>query len=131
SPQGSVAAGTPAAAGGTAHSGGYGTPQTGAHQGSQFSFEVNQSFAITGRGTVVTGRVSAGQIAVGEAVSVTRYGSPVARTTVAAIELSRRTVEAARAGDEPGLLLAGVDRSEVHPGDVIVPDVIPGAEIYS
>lgn len=95
------------------------SPATGI--GGSFSFRVEESFTISGRGTVVTGQVSAGEVTAGQQVAITRGPATVARTTVSGIELNRRPAQAARAGENAGLVLPGVDRSEVHRGDVIVP----------
>ena len=74
--------------------------------------------SIGGRGTVVTGTVARGRIEVGEAVAVVGLRDAV-DTVVAGIESFRRTMTAAEAGDNVGLLLRGVDRSEVDRGMVV------------
>jgi len=83
-----------------------------------FSMTIEDVFAITGRGTVVTGRVASGTVRAGMPVTVTRAAAPIA-STVTAIEQFRRTAEQASAGDNVGLLLDGVARHDVTRGDVV------------
>lgn len=84
-----------------------------------FRLTVVDVFSITGRGTVVTGVVEAGSLAVGSAVDVVRDGAPVVSTEVTGIEKFRATLEVAGPGENVGLLLRGVERSQVQPGDVV------------
>lgn len=84
-----------------------------------FSMPVDDVFSITGRGTVVTGQVVAGSISVGQLVSIMRGGQPIATVEVLGVEQFRSLLETARAGDNVGLLLKGIHRSEVAAGDVI------------
>jgi translation elongation factor EF-Tu-like GTPase len=86
-----------------------------------FSMTIEDVFAITGRGTVVTGRVATGTVRTGMPVTVTRASAPIS-TTVTAIEQFRRTAEQASAGDNVGLLLDGVARHDVTRGDVVTAD---------
>jgi elongation factor Tu len=83
-----------------------------------FSMTIEDVFAITGRGTVVTGRIATGTVRTGMPVTVTRSAGPIT-TTVKAIEQFRRTADQAGAGDNVGLLLDGVARHDVERGDVI------------
>jgi elongation factor Tu len=83
-----------------------------------FSMTIEDVFAITGRGTVVTGRIATGTIRTGMPVTVTRSAGSIA-TTVTAIEQFRRSADQAGAGDNVGLLLDGVARHDVERGDVI------------
>ncbi|HET9422464.1 MAG TPA: EF-Tu/IF-2/RF-3 family GTPase [Nocardioides sp.] len=83
-----------------------------------FSMTIEDVFSITGRGTVVTGRIATGTIRTGTSVTVTRSAGPIT-TTVTAIEQFRRTAEQASAGDNVGLLLDGVAKHDVNRGDVI------------
>ena len=85
---------------------------------SAFSMTIEDVFAITGRGTVVTGRVASGTVRAGMPVTVTRAAAPIA-STVTAIEQFRMTAEQASAGDNVGLLLDGVARHDVTRGDVV------------
>ena len=74
--------------------------------------------SITGRGTVVTGMVNRGRVAVGETVEVIGLREPV-QAVVTGIESFRRTMDDAEAGDNVGLLLRGVDRDAVERGMVV------------
>ncbi|WBQ03130.1 EF-Tu/IF-2/RF-3 family GTPase [Kribbella sp. CA-293567] len=85
----------------------------------QFTLPVEDVFAITGRGTIVTGRITSGTVRTGDQVLIMRAGQPVATTRVTAIEAFRKTLTAASAGENVGLLLEGIDKSQVLAGDVI------------
>jgi translation elongation factor EF-Tu-like GTPase len=80
---------------------------------------VEDVFSITGRGTVVTGRVQAGTVSVGEQVLLTRAGQPMLQVEVTGVEIFRKTLQTAKAGDNVGLLLRGVSRDQVLKGDVL------------
>jgi translation elongation factor EF-Tu-like GTPase len=80
---------------------------------------VEDVFTITGRGTVVTGRVGSGQLRTGQRVVVQRGAQTLAEVEVTGIEMFRKTTDVASAGDNVGLLLAGVSRSDVQRGDVL------------
>jgi translation elongation factor EF-Tu-like GTPase len=84
-----------------------------------FQLRVEDVFSITGRGTVVTGRVLAGLVRVNDPVGVQRGGVEVLRTIVSAVEMFRRTTDHAVAGDNVGLLLRDVGKSDVQQGDVL------------
>jgi translation elongation factor EF-Tu-like GTPase len=84
-----------------------------------FGMTVEDVFSITGRGTIVTGRVTAGTVAVGDQVLLSRAGTPLLQTEVTGIELFRQTAEVANAGDNVGLLLRDVQRDQVVSGDVL------------
>jgi elongation factor Tu len=83
-----------------------------------FTMTIEDVFAITGRGTVVTGRVTSGTIRVGMPVTITTASHPIA-TTVTGIEQFRKVTDQASAGDNVGLLLDGIGRYDVVRGDVI------------
>ena len=84
-----------------------------------FRMTVTDVFSIRGRGTVVTGRIEAGTLRAGDTVRITgQLGSR--STIVTAIETFRKQVEQAAAGENVGLLLEGVAKSEMRPGDLIV-----------
>jgi hypothetical protein len=86
---------------------------------SGFRMEVVDVFVITGRGTVATGTIEAGSVAVGTRVTIERAGrSPVA-AEVAALEMFRRTPKQASAGDRVGVLFRGLTRDDIATGDVI------------
>ena len=76
---------------------------------------------ITGRGTVVTGRVERGRPNVGERVQIVgTHGKPPIKTTVTAMESPRGQADVVQAGDNVGLLLSAIKRDEVVPGQVVV-----------
>jgi len=83
-----------------------------------FSMTVEDVFAITGRGTVVTGRVGSGTVRVGQAATVTTASGQLS-TTVTAIEQFRKKSDQAVAGDNVGLLLDGIGRDDVARGDTV------------
>jgi translation elongation factor EF-Tu-like GTPase len=87
-----------------------------------FQFVVEDVFSIKGRGTVVTGRVGAGKVAVGDAITVTRDGVLRRKTRVTGIEAFKKVLTVAEPGTTVGLLLADVDRQEIERGDVLARD---------
>lgn len=80
---------------------------------------IEDVFSITGRGTVVTGRVSAGTVTKGMAVAVSRDGGRLGTTVVSGIEMFRKVTDTATAGDNVGLLLQDVTRDQVTRGDIM------------
>ncbi|UFU06664.1 EF-Tu/IF-2/RF-3 family GTPase [Ruania halotolerans] len=80
---------------------------------------VEDVFSITGRGTVVTGRVDHGRLVTGQPVTVTRDGQMVVAVRIAGLEQFHATSQVAEAGDHVGLLLDGVDRTMVQRGDIV------------
>jgi translation elongation factor EF-Tu-like GTPase len=84
-----------------------------------FRMTIEDVFSITGRGTVVTGRISSGAIQKGSQVTVSRNGQQLGMTTVTGIEKFRAVLDEARMGDNVGLLLDGVQRDQVVSGDVL------------
>ncbi|MEV6417729.1 EF-Tu/IF-2/RF-3 family GTPase [Kribbella sp. NPDC051718] len=84
-----------------------------------FTMPVEDVFSITGRGTVVTGRITAGTVTEGDQVLIMRAGQQVAMSRVTGVEAFRKKLTAASAGENVGLLLEGIDRSQVLAGDVI------------
>ncbi|WP_145808849.1 EF-Tu/IF-2/RF-3 family GTPase [Kribbella amoyensis] len=84
-----------------------------------FQLTVEDVFTITGRGTVVTGRVTSGLIRVGEQVVVSRAGQQLGALQVTGVEMFRKTVNEARAGDNVGLMLSDVRRDQIERGDVL------------
>lgn len=89
--------------------------------GEKFAMTVEDVFSIKGRGTVVTGKVRSGSIHVGDTIALLR-GAERRRVEVTGIEMFRKITEEAAAGDNVGLLLAGVDRDQVKPGDILERD---------
>ncbi|WP_101652172.1 elongation factor Tu [Brevibacterium ihuae] len=85
-----------------------------------FLMPVEDVFTITGRGTVVTGRVERGVLLPNEEIEIVGIKPASSKTTVTAIEMFRKTLPDARAGENVGLLLRGTKREEVERGQVIV-----------
>ena len=83
-----------------------------------FLMPVEDVFTITGRGTVVTGRVERGQVKTGEEVQIVGLGSEK-KTVVTGVEMFRKILDDGQAGDNVGLLLRGVGKEEVERGMVI------------
>ena len=82
-----------------------------------FQMTVEDVFTITGRGTVVTGRITSGKININETVINRNSGQ---RYTVAGIEMFRKTLDYAQAGDNVGLLLRDATRDTVSRGDILI-----------
>ncbi|MGD3149191.1 EF-Tu/IF-2/RF-3 family GTPase, partial [Acinetobacter baumannii] len=79
---------------------------------------IEDVFSISGRGTVVTGRVEAGIIKVGEEVEIVGIKDTV-KTTVTGVEMFRKLLDEGRAGENCGILLRGTKREEVQRGQVL------------
>lgn len=84
-----------------------------------FMMPVEDVFTITGRGTVATGRVERGQIKVGEEVEIIGLNDAAMKTTVTGVEMFRKLLDYAEAGDNIGALLRGVTREEISRGQVL------------
>jgi elongation factor Tu len=84
-----------------------------------FLMPVEDVFTITGRGTVVTGRVERGELAVNSEVEIVGI-RPIQKTTVTGIETFHKSMDSAQAGDNTGLLLRGTRREDVERGQVVV-----------
>lgn len=84
-----------------------------------FLMPVEDVFSITGRGTVVTGRVERGRLKVNEEVEIVGLRDEILRRVVTGIEMFRKTLDEAIAGDNVGLLLRGTSKDEVERGMVI------------
>ena len=84
-----------------------------------FLMPIEDVFTITGRGTVVTGRVERGQVKVGDQVNIVGLQDEVKSTTVTGVEMFRKLLDYAEAGDNIGCLLRGIDRKEVERGQVL------------
>src|SRR5699024_9339788 len=80
---------------------------------------VEDVFTITDRGTVATGRVERGQIKVGEEVEIIGLNKDAMKTTVTGVEMFRKLLDYAEAGDNIGALLRGVDREDIKRGQVV------------
>ncbi|MHA6801337.1 elongation factor Tu [Bounagaea algeriensis] len=85
-----------------------------------FLMPVEDIFSITGRGTVVTGRVERGQIKVNEEVEMVGIKDKAIKTTVTGVEMFRKLLDQGQAGDNVGLLVRGVKREDVERGMVVV-----------
>jgi len=101
-----------------------------------FLMPIEDVFTITGRGTVVTGRIEQGQIKTGEEVEIVGIHPEVAKTVVTGLEMFQKTLDYAQAGDNAGALLRGTKREEVERGQVlckpgsITPHTHFNAEVY-
>ena len=86
-----------------------------------FLMPVEDVFTITGRGTVVTGRIERGILKVNEEVEIVGiHTGPPTKTTVTGVEMFRKLLDEGRAGENVGLLLRGVKREDVERGQVII-----------
>ena len=84
-----------------------------------FLMPVEDVFTITGRGTVATGRVERGQIKTGEEVEIVGLTDEKRKVVVTGLEMFRKTLDFAEAGDNVGVLLRGVQRTEIQRGQVL------------
>jgi len=84
-----------------------------------FLMPIEDVFTITGRGTVVTGRVEAGRIHTGDKVQLVGIKPQTQETTCTGVEMFRKILDEGQAGDNVGLLLRGIDREEVERGMVV------------
>ncbi|GEL07470.1 elongation factor Tu [Salisediminibacterium halotolerans] len=101
-----------------------------------FMMPVEDVFSITGRGTVATGRVERGQLNVGDEVEIIGFDEDSRKTTVTGVEMFRKLLDYAEAGDNIGALLRGVSRDDIKRGQVlakpktITPHTKFQAEVY-
>ncbi len=101
-----------------------------------FMMPIEDVFSITGRGTVATGRVERGTIKVGDEVDIIGIHENVKKTTVTGVEMFRKLLDYAEAGDNIGTLLRGVSRDDIERGQVlakpgtITPHTKFSAEVY-
>ena len=84
-----------------------------------FLMPVEDVFTITGRGTVATGRVERGQLKTGEEVEIIGLTEERKKTVVTGIEMFRKILDYAEAGDNIGALLRGIQRTEIERGQVL------------
>ncbi len=100
-----------------------------------FIMPVEDVFSITGRGTVSTGRIERGQVKVGEEVELVGFGA-AKKTVVTGVEMFRKLLDFGQAGDNVGLLLRGVEKTEIERGMVLAkpgsikPHTKFNAEVY-
>ena len=83
-----------------------------------FLMSIEDVFTISGRGTVVTGRVERGRVSLNEEVEIVGL-RPTKKTVVTGIEMFRKSLDFAQAGDNAGVLLRGIARDEVERGQVL------------
>ena len=101
-----------------------------------FLLSIEDVFTITGRGTVVTGRIERGMVKVGDPVEIVGFSEKPKSTVVTGIEMFRKTLDVGQAGDNVGCLLRGISKDEVERGQVLAkpgsikPHKKFGAEIY-
>ncbi len=84
-----------------------------------FLMPVEDVFTITGRGTVATGRVERGVIKMGDEVEIVGFSERPRKTVATGVEMFRKTMTEAEAGDNVGVLLRGIDRDEIERGQVL------------
>src|SRR6266513_2899165 len=84
-----------------------------------FLMPIEDIFSITGRGTVVTGRVERGIVKVGEEVEIVGMRAETKKTVVTGVEMFRKLLDEGQAGDNIGALLRGIDKDEVERGQVL------------
>lgn len=84
-----------------------------------FLMPIEDVFTITGRGTVVTGRVERGTIKVNDKVQIVGLTDETIETVATGVEMFRKLLDQAEAGDNIGVLLRGIDRDQVERGQVL------------
>jgi len=84
-----------------------------------FLMAVEDVFSISGRGTVVTGRIERGKVKVGEEISIVGIRPEVSKTVVTGVEMFRKLLDEGQAGDNVGLLLRGIEKEGVERGMVM------------
>ncbi len=84
-----------------------------------FLMPIEDVFTITGRGTVVTGRVERGQIKIGDPVEIVGIREEKQTSTVTGVEMFRKLLDSAQAGDNAGILLRGIEKNDVTRGMVL------------
>jgi elongation factor Tu len=85
-----------------------------------FLMPVEDVFSITGRGTVVTGRIERGKVHTSEEVEIIGIKERAMKTTVTGVEMFHKILDEGQAGDNAGLLLRGIKREEVERGQVVI-----------
>ncbi len=84
-----------------------------------FLMPIEDVFSITGRGTVATGRIETGVANTGEAVEIIGFGDEKLTSTITGVEMFRKILDTGEAGDNVGILLRGIDKSDIRRGMVI------------
>jgi len=101
-----------------------------------FLMPVEDVFSITGRGTVATGRIERGVVNSGEGVDIIGMGAEGLKSTVTGVEMFRKILDRGEAGDNVGLLLRGIEKSQIRRGMIIckpgsvTPHSLFNAEVY-
>lgn len=101
-----------------------------------FLLPVEDVFTITGRGTVATGRIETGVVSTGDSVEIVGMGEKKLTSTVTGVEMFRKILDKGQAGDNVGLLLRGIEKTDIRRGMVIgkpgsvKPHRIFNAEVY-
>ena len=101
-----------------------------------FLMPVEDSFTITGRGTVATGRIETGIANTGDPVEIIGMGAEKLTSTITGVEMFRKILDRGEAGDNVGLLLRGIDKADIKRGMVIIkpgsvkPHATFKAEVY-
>ena len=102
-----------------------------------FLMPIEDVFTITGRGTVVTGRVEQGMLKLGEEIEIVGIDEKTDKTVVTGIEMFRKMLDEAQAGDNAGILLRGTKKDEVQRGQVLAKPgsrhaahQVPGAGVH-
>jgi elongation factor Tu len=83
-----------------------------------FMMPIEDVFSISGRGTVVTGRVERGKVKVGEEIEIVGF-KPTTKKVVTGVEMFRKLLDSGEAGDNIGVLLRGVEKNDVERGQVL------------
>ncbi|GAK43066.1 elongation factor Tu [Paenibacillus urinalis] len=84
-----------------------------------FLMPVEDVFSITGRGTVATGRIERGTVKVGDEIEIVGIAEESRKSVVTGVEMFRKLLDSAQAGDNIGALLRGVDRAQIERGQVL------------
>jgi len=84
-----------------------------------FLMPIEDIFSITGRGTVVTGRIDRGKVLVGDSVDIVGISDKIQKTVVTGVEMFRKLLDEGQAGDNVGLLLRGITKEDVERGQVV------------
>ena len=84
-----------------------------------FLMPVEDVFSITGRGTVATGRIERGVINTGDAVDIIGMGAEDLKSTITGVEMFRKILDRGEAGDNVGLLLRGIEKTDIKRGMII------------
>lgn len=95
------------------------TQTTEPYASGSFRLTVQDTFTITGRGTVITGCVEVGQVSVGDVVQLRRADGSGRQVRVTGVEVFRKMLDTATEGMNVGLMLADIEKSEIGRGDVL------------